>query len=307
MEKRRVGLTDIFVSTIGLGCASYWGKEQFDENKAISIVHKAIEKGVNLFDTGHSYSNGNAEIRLKKALKGINNKENLVISTKAGTRIGRKGQLYKDFSPQWIRKSCQQSLTTLGVDSISLFHLHGPNIKNFTPELLDELTKLKAEGLIQAYGVNSFDEEVLQHILQMDFFDFVMPDYNVLSLEREPLIDSFFQKGIGVLAGAALANSLFSNRIFKIRKAQDLWYLLRAIKNFRSKLLKGMSYRFMNQYDDITGAQIALAYVIQNKNVVSAVFGTTDEKHLNENLQASEIMLPKNILNEIHYRASKRG
>ena len=304
MEKRRVGLTNIYVSSIGIGCASYWGKEHFAENKAIAIVHKAIEKGVNLFDTGHSYSNGNAERRLNKALHGIKNKETLVISTKAGTRIENKGKLYKDFSPKWIRASCQQSLTTLGIDSIALFHLHGPTIHHLTPELLDELNKLKTEGLIQAYGVNSFDDDVLHYVLQMNFFDFVMPDYNVLSCEREPLIASFFQKGIGVLAGAALANSLFSNRVFKIRKAQDVWYMLRALKNFRNKLIKGMSYRFMNHYEEITGAQIALAYVIQNKNIASAVFGTTDEVHLNENLLASEIILPKEILTKIYSRTS---
>ncbi len=117
------------------------------------------------------------------------------------------------------------------------------------------------------------------------------------------VINSFGQKGVGILAGAALANSLFSNRIFKIRRTQDVWYLLRALKNFRSKLIKGMSYRFMNYYDDITGAQIALAYVIQNKNIASAVFGTTDEAHLNENLLASKITLPEEILSKIH-RAS---
>lgn len=300
MEKRRVGLTNIYVSTLGLGCASFWGKESFDENKAIFIVHKAIERGVNLFDTGHSYSNGNAEKRLNKALRSVANKNDLVISTKAGTRIGTKGKLYKDFSPEWIRTSCQQSLTTLGVDSIALFHLHGPNIKDFTPDLLDELNKLKVEGLIQAYGVNSFDEKVLQHILEMNFFDFIMPDYN--ALKRESLITSFCQNGIGVLAGAALANSLFSNRIFKIRKTQDVWYLLRALKNFRGQLIKGISFRFINHYDDITGAQIALAYIIQNKNISCAVFGTTNEAHLNENLLASEITLSKEILNDIHNR-----
>lgn len=48
MKKRKIDLTNIHVSTIGLGCASYWGKKQFDENKAIAIVHQAIEKGVNV-------------------------------------------------------------------------------------------------------------------------------------------------------------------------------------------------------------------------------------------------------------------
>ncbi len=303
MKKRQLGRTAVCVSEIGLGCASYWGKEKFAEKEAIHIVAKAIDQGVNLSDTGHSYSDGNAEIRLGKALTGIGDKSGIAVSTKAGTRIADNGRLYKDFSPKWLRESCQQSLTKIGVDSIALFHLHGPTVDDLNPEVLEELQKLKAEGLVQSIGVNSFDDVVLKRILELGCFDFVMPDYNILAREREPLIDMFHEKGIGVVAGAALADSLFSNRIFNVKSSKDLWYLARALKNFQGKLVKGFSYRFVNDSKEITGPQIALAYILQNKKISSAVFGTTSEKHLLENIAAAQMTVPEDILNKILARS----
>ncbi len=291
MKKRQIGSTGIAVSEIGLGCASYWGKERFDESQAIKIVHTAIDHGVNLFDTGHSYSDGNAEIRLGKALKNI--------SSKAGTRIGNNGKLYKDFSADWIRQSCQQSLKKIGLETLPLLHLHGPGIGDLTDELLYELFKLKSDGLIRAVGVNSFEDNVLEKILNLGVFDFVMPDYNILRQERENQIEKFYNKGIGVFAGAALADSLYSNRIFKIKGIKDVWYLARALKNFRGQLIKGYSYRFINDVPGMSGAQIALAYVLSNTKISAAIFGTTSENHLVENLSATDMQLPKEIMQKI--------
>ncbi len=299
MNKRQIGLTGISVSEIGLGCASYWGKERFNEAEAIRIVSVAIDKGVNLFDTGHSYSEGNAEVRLGKALKDRQDKSDLVISSKAGTRIGNKGKLYKDFSPNWIRESCELSLKRLGLETLPLLHLHGPAVSDINDELIDELLKLKSEGLVRAIGVNSFEDDVLEKVLGLDVFDFVMPDYNILCKEREPLIEKLNAKGISVIAGAALADSLYSNRVFKVKGIKDLWYLARALKNFRGKLVKGFSYRFVNNVPDITASQIALAYVLANAKISSAVFGTTSENHLLENLGAASVNLPDEIMRRI--------
>ena len=110
MNKRVLGSTNIQISEIGLGCASYWGKKFFSEKQAIKIVHTALDKGVNFLDTGHSYSDGNAEHRLGKALIDITNKNDLCISSKAGTRIHSNGNLYKDFSAKWIEESCHLSI-----------------------------------------------------------------------------------------------------------------------------------------------------------------------------------------------------
>lgn len=299
MEKRQIGLTEIEVSEIGLGCASYWGKERFDEVQAIKVVSAAIDKGVNLFDTGHSYSDGNAEVRLGKAIKNIPDKSNLVISSKAGTRIGNDGKLFKDFSPKWLRESCILSLKRLGLETLPLLHLHGPSVLNLNDEVINEMLKLKSEGLVRAIGVNSFENDVLEKVLSLNVFDFVMPDYNILCREREPMIKKFYGKGIGVIAGASLADSLYSNRVFKIKGIKDLWYLARALKNFRGKLIKGYSYRFINNVPNITGSQVALAYVLSNTKVCSAVFGTTSEKHLLENLAAADVNLSDDIMRKI--------
>ena len=298
MRKRILGST-FKISEIGLGCASYWGKKIFSERQAIKIVYTALDKGVTFLDTGHSYSNGNAELRLGKALLNVSNKNDLCISSKAGTRIANNGKLYKDFSPEWIEKSCHLSIKNLGLEYLPLFQLHGPAISNLTDELLNKLVQMKQSGTIGAIGINTFDDDVIAKLVDLEFFDFVMLDYNILTQYREPMIDKLHDNGIGVIAGAALADSLYSNRIFKIRGLKDVWYLLRALKNFREKLIKGYSFRFINHLEDITGAQIAMAYVLNNPKISSAVFGTTNEMHLLENLKAQEIRLSNELILKI--------
>jgi 1-deoxyxylulose-5-phosphate synthase len=299
MNKRVLGSTNIKISEIGLGCASYWGKKIFSEAQAIKIVHTALDKGINFLDTGHSYSDGNAEHRLGKALIDITNKNDLCISSKAGTRIHSNGNLYKDFSPKWIEESCHLSIKNIGLDHLPLFQLHGPAISDLNDELLDKLLRLKQEGTIGAIGINTFDDDVIEHIIHLKVFDFIMLDYNILTQHREPVIDRLYGKGIGVIAGAALADSLYSNRIFKIRGLKDLWYLARALKNFRDKLVKGRSFQFVNHIENMTGAQIAIAYVLNNPKISTTVFGTTSETHLLENLQGQSMTLSTELIDRI--------
>lgn len=299
MKYRQLGASTIKVSEIGFGCASYWGKKVFQEKKAIELVHMAVEKGVTLFDTGHSYSNGNAELRLGKALSGISPQIDLCISTKAGTRIANNGSLYNDFSPAWITQSCQQSLTHLKVEQIGVFHLHGPNIEDLNDDLYEILLKLKQKGLIRALAINAFDEGIIRHAATSKVFDCVMLDYNIMCQHREKLIDDLSAQNIAIMAAAPLAGSLYSNRIFKLKGLKDLWYLARALKNSPANILKGRKYKFINESQHYTGAQVALAFVLNNPKISCAIFGSTSRKHLLENLAASEIDLSADILRKI--------
>ncbi len=306
MKKRILGRTGLKLSEIGFGCASYWGKKSFNEKQAIRLVEIAAEKGVNFFDTGYSYSAGNAEIRLGKALKLLPNKKDIIISSKAGTRITKSGKYITDLDPSWIRKSIDLSLTNIGIDHLPLFQLHGPSVKDLeNQELLKLIADFKSSGKVGFLGVNTYETDVIEKILSLDIFDFVMIDYNVLMLHREPVIDRLYNKGIGVMAGSALANSLFSNRVFKIKGAKDLWYLARALKNHRGALLRGRSLHFLNNIPDITGSQAALSYVLNNQQVTTAVFGSTTEKHVIENLLSSDIKLSEEIIKRIQHTALK--
>ena len=299
MKYRQLGASKISLSEIGFGCASYWGKKVFPEKKAIELVHIAVEKGVTLFDTGHSYSNGNAELRLGKALSGVSLQIDLCISTKAGTRIASNGSLYNDFSPAWIARSCQQSLLNLNIKQIGVFHLHGPNIEDLNDDLYELLLKLKQKGLVKALAINAFDEAIIRHATASKVFDCVMLDYNILSQQREKLINDLYAQNIAIMAAAPLAGSLYSNRIFKLRGLKDLWYLARAVKNSSANIFKGRKYKFINKYQHYTGAQVALAFVLNNPKISCAVFGSTSSKHLLENLEASELDLSNEMLRKI--------
>ena len=161
------------------------------------------------------------------------------------------------------------------------------------------MEELKEQGIVRAVGANSFDTEVLEFICREKRLDFVMLDYNIMRRDREELIQRLYDNGIGVVAGAALAESLYSNRVFKIRGKKDVWYLARAMKNFRKQLFGGWKYRFINQVDGVSGSQIALGFVLDNPLISSAVFGTTTMRHLEENAGAVGVEMPAGVLERI--------
>jgi aryl-alcohol dehydrogenase-like predicted oxidoreductase len=299
MLYRSLGNTGLRVSEIGFGCASYWGKKVFDEAAAIRLIHAAIDHGVTLFDTGASYSGGNAEPRLGKALSGHKNKHDLVISTKAGSYTDERGRRREDFSAFGVRRTVEASLVRLGLDAIPVLHLHGPEIANLTGDLLDTLTRLKEEGKVLHLSVNSFDVNVIEHVMTLPLFEVVMIDYNILRPEREPVIAKLAARHVGVLAGMPLAGGLYRKDRFRIRGVQDVWYIARAWKNHRSDIGRGRNLRFLEHGQRLGGAEIALAWVLRKPEISCAVLGTTRMSHLLANLQASGVILGDELLQKI--------
>lgn len=298
MLYRALGRTDLAVSEIGFGCASWWGKPAFAESAALELVHAAIDGGVTFFDTGASYSAGEAEPRLGRALKGRDT-DRLVIATKAGTFHAGGGRIGRDFTAAAVTASAERSLGSLGLPVLPLLQLHGPAVHELTDELLAALESLKARGLVRALGVNSFDPAVIEHAIGLPAFDVVMVDYNVLRPEREPLIAAAVAAGKGVLAGMALAMGHTGLQVAKIRRAQDLWYAARGLVRHPREVIEGARFAFLHRLPGVTGSQAALAYVLANRDVACAVIGTTRMAHLRENLAASGIVLGSDILRRI--------
>jgi aryl-alcohol dehydrogenase-like predicted oxidoreductase len=203
MLYRLLGTTGLRVSEIGLGCAGYWGKKIFDEAEAVRLVHVAVDHGLTFFDTGPSYSGGNAEPRLGRALAGIKNKNDLVVATKAGTRISAHGKLYKEWSASGVRSSVEESIVQLKLDVLPMLQLHGPAINDLTDDLLETLTRLKDEGKIRHLSVNSHDTDVIEYVMTLPQFGAVMIDYNILRPEREVILKKLGTQGVGVLAASS--------------------------------------------------------------------------------------------------------
>lgn len=295
MRRRPLGRTGLDVSELGFGCASWWGKPAFKERTALGLVHEAIDLGITLFDTGASYSAGEAEPRLGRALKG-RDASGLVIATKAGTFHAGGGRIGRDMTPAAVVASAERSLRNLGLETLGLLQLHGPAIAELDAPMLRALEDLKARGLARAVGLNSFDPAVIEHAIGLAQIDVVMVDYNVLRPEREPLIARAAAAGKGVLAGMPLAMGHTRPLLARLKGPRDLWYAARAIANHRGELARGRRFGFLHRLPDMTGSQAALAYVLANPGVSAAVFGATRPAHLRENVAAAGAPLPDRVM-----------
>ena len=286
------------LAPMGFGCASVWGKDLISDQQAKELFERAYELGIRYFDTGHSY--GKAEERIGRILRTskIVDREKIFISTKFGTRY-KNGKLVHDVSPAWIEESVKTSLARMKINYIDCLLCHGVGINDFTDEFFEKLEELKKRGLVRAVGANTFDTKVIEWIRDTKCLDYVMLDYNILRQDREPMIKELHEQGIGIIAGSALGESLWSNRIFKIRGKKDIWYLVRALVKFRRELSKGRKFRFINNIDGVTGAQVALRYVLNNPYIAAAVFGATSLEHLEENVKAASAVIPAEVMKRI--------
>lgn len=312
MERRCLGNTGIELSEIGYGAAALFGKDVLGkhgitEDQAYDLVTTAIEQGITFFDTGINY--GYAEERLgrclQKAMKeGIIKRENLIIETKCGETINPDGSYGdRDLSSDWLKRSLDISLERLQLDYIDLWALHGECDKSEVESLVYTFQDMKSQGLIKAYGVNTFNTDFLEWVAKEKCFDYVMLDYNIMRQDRESIIKKLIDAGVAVIAGSALGESLYSKKIFRIRSRNDIWYMARAVIRFRDLMSKSRNYKFLTKQEGYTANQLALRYVLDNKNISSACFSTINRKHLLENLKAVDIKMPEHIRKEIKQRA----
>jgi aryl-alcohol dehydrogenase-like predicted oxidoreductase len=304
MLYRPLGRTGLTVSEVGLGCAGWWGRPAFPEREALGLVHRAIDVGVTLFDTGASYSAGQAEPRLGRALAD-RDPGKLVVATKAGTYHAGGGRIARDVSAAAVVASAERSLRNLGLEVLPLLQLHGPAVHELTDELLAALEGLKARGLVRALGVNSFDPAVIEHVLALAAFDVVMIDYNVTRTDREPLIARAAAAGKGVLAGMPLAMGHTGLKVANIRGPQDIWYAARGLVRHRREVREGARFAFLHRLPEMTGSQAALAYVLGNAQVSAAVIGTTRIAHLEEDVAASGLALDPAVSARIRATGSR--
>lgn len=285
MQYRPLGKTDLTLSAIGFGCASFWGKPTFSNSEAIALVHAAVDRGVTFFDTGSSYSGGHAEPRLANAIANLPRRHDLVIATKAGSRNGRFDRPYLDYSPVWIRESIETSLRRFRLDTLPLVHLHGPRPADLTDELLTLLTKMKEQGKVRYFGTNNGNISTIKLVAANPIFESVMTNYSILQPERSLIIDYLASRGIGVLAGMAAAGGLLAAR-HPLRSFRDAWYMARSWKNHRTELRRARELSLRGDASELS--EIAIAWVLRNPYVSSAIFSTTRMDHLQSNLRAAD-------------------
>lgn len=299
MEYRELGNTGIKLSAIGYGCASIWGGSLIDDSEAMRLFEEAYEQGITYYDTGHSY--GIAEERIGKVLKesGIVKRENIIISTKFATRIVNGKQVH-DVSPIWIRESVDTSLRRMNLDYVDMLSIHGTRVSDFNEELFAVINDLKKQGKIRLFGASMGNNmETITYVDKHKCLDYAFIRYNIMEQQLTELVKSISDQGMGVIAGAALSENMFSNRVLKIRNKKDMWYLARMLAHFRGAFKRGRKYKFINHVDGMTGSQAALRWLLDNPCITSAVVGTTNVEHLKENVASIDKVLSQDVKDRI--------
>lgn len=244
---RQLGRSGIQVSALGMGCWAIggvwsWGKDavgwgEIDDSETIRGIHKALDLGVNFFDTADVYGTGHSELMLGRALAG--RRQDAVIATKFGNTfddVTREGT-GANADPAYIRQACEASLKRLNTDTIDLyqFHLGGFPLDQAEP-VRDTLEALVAEGKIRTYGWSTDDAEKARFFaqgpncaavqVQMNVIEdrpdmiAVCDEFNIAAVNRGPL-------AMGLLTGKYTAqSSLPSNDVRGERSPEWMQYFI---------------------------------------------------------------------------------
>jgi len=162
METLRIKNSDLKVSRLCMGGCPMgeYGWGNVSKNDLVAAVKKALEIGINFFDTADTYGLGQAEKTLGEAVKGI--RHQAVIATKFGVRV-EDGKTFYDNSSEWIEQAVENSLRRLGTDYIDLYQLHYRDGKTAIGDIVESLEKLKDRGYIKYYGLsNIYSEDIAE-------------------------------------------------------------------------------------------------------------------------------------------------
>ena len=282
-----------FVKPLGFGCSGAWGMPWFPEEKAVALVRRALDLGIERFDTATFYCNGEAEKRLGRALREHGMTHLAHVSGKVGTRLDRRGRPVKDFSDRAIEDDVRTSLDRLGKDAMDVVYLHGPD-EHQTLSSLPLLVDLKSRGVIRAIGLCG-DIASLRIAAARVEIDFLMCPFNFLRRRNADAMKAARASGTRVVAIAPLAQGLYRKDFLVPRTLPDLWHLARAMVKNRGELSAARRAQWLHDIDGWSASDLALAYTLAQDFVDEAVTTTTKPAHLDANVAAARRPLPADL------------
>ncbi|MBQ4818957.1 aldo/keto reductase [Aquimarina sp. MMG016] len=277
MNYRKLGHSELKISEISFGCMSL----ENNYETARELIHGAIDKGVNYFDTADLYQKGENELMLGKALQGIRN--DIIIGTKVGNQWRADGSGW-NWNPtkQYIIQAVEESLKRLQTDYIDLYQLHGGTIEDPIDEVIDAFEILQKDGKIRYYGISSIRPNVIKEYVNRSKITSVMMQYSLLDRRpEEECLDLLRDNNIGVLTRGTIAKGLLAGK----PPADYLNYSESEVKQVIDTVNKLCSNEIL---------QCAIEYVLKNPAVSSAIIGVRNKKQLEESvITRNKLLLTK--------------
>ncbi|NCA21019.1 MAG: aldo/keto reductase [Crocinitomicaceae bacterium] len=291
-----LGNSTLNVNRIGLGCmgmSEFYGS--FDETESINTLHKAIDLGVNFFDTADMYASGANEKLIGNAFKG--RWADVILATKFGVMRGPNGEwLGLNGQPAYIQKACEQSLLNIGTESIDLYYMHrqAPDVE--IEVIVGAMADLVKQGKVKYIGLSEVDVETIRRAHKVHPITAIQSEYSLWSREPEQEIFdvcnelgitfvSYSPLGRGFLTGAIKSRADFEAGDFRLSNPR---FTEEAI-NENIKFVEVLDQ--IAEAKGVTKAQVALSWILSQNDSITAIPGTRKIHRLEENLGAYDCVL----------------
>ena len=311
MQNRILG-KDLHVSALGLGCMgmsfSYGAPK--DEDEMIRLIHAAVDRGVNFFDTAEVYGPFTNEILVGKALSPIRSK--VVIATKFGFNLnpdGSPGWQGLNSRPERIRQVADESLKRLQVDSIDLFYQHRVDPSVPIEEVAGTVKDLIQQGKVKHFGLSEASAQTIRRAHAIQPVTALQSEYSLWWRRPEAeIIPTLEELGIGFVPYSPLGKGFLTGKIDENTqlgsndfRSQLPRFTPEAMKANRA--LIDLLDRIAKQ-KNASPAQIALAWLLAQKPWIVPIPGTTKLSRLEENIGAAALVLTPDDLRSIETAAS---
>lgn len=299
MEYRPFGQTGLQVSAIGVGCWEIGGGYgSIEEAQFIAAVQRALDLGINCFDTAEAYGFGASERSLAKAL-GSRRKEAIVV-TKFGVGY-KEAPNFRDSSRQRVMASIEKSLHNLNTDYVDVYMVHWPDVNTPFEETMQALDEIVQQGKARFIGISNFRREQIEASMRTRRVDVAQYCWNMFDRRMQKEIYPYCQEhGIGVMAYGSLAYGLltgtftedmdFGNDDWRARRGRmggiNLFHTLFGPEYFPRNLrvveeLKGLAARYHKSLP-----QFALRWTTSNPVISTALVGCRNTAEVEDNVGA---------------------
>lgn len=289
------------VNKLGLGTM---GMNFENKVQSIQTIHKALENGITVFNTGDFYQRGQSQVVLGEALKGIE-REKFFVSLKFGVTFTPQGA-FLDVNPKNIRGKLLNSLEKMGLDYVDLYQPARQDTEIPVEEVVGEIKRLVDEGYVKHIGLSEVDAETLRRACKVHPIHSVEVEYSLLNREIEQkLIATAKELGVTVVVYGAVGHGILTDKIFDQSNLNNPM-LSRGIlrEEYRDEnLAKLREFSKIASSLDLSISELALAWTQSKYDNVLSLIGTTKPDHLqssvkaiNTKLSAETVSLIENVL-----------
>ncbi len=303
MKLNRFGNSELQVSHLGLGCmgmSEFYGN--YNDQESIKVIHHAIERGINFFDTADMYGLGKNEILVGKALQG--KRHTVVLATKFGVMRGEDGSFPGvNGRPEYVKQACDKSLKRLGVDYIDLYYQHrvDPNVP--IEDTVGAMSDLVREGKVRYLGLSEASEEVIRRAVKVHPITAVQTEYSLWSNDLEAVIPVCRELDIALVPYSPLGRGFLSGK-FKSPDDFEAGDFRRynprfRPENFNRNLEILAKVEEIAKSKSVSPSQVALAWVLSKGDDMFPIPGTKRINYLDENIEATTISFEKDEIEQL--------